>query len=131
MTNEIAGIKALIRDVLSDARNLVRQEIALARVEAKEQVGEAKSIGITLGAAAVLALAGVVLVAAAIGAAAADLFGIPLWASYAGVAVLLAAIAFILASSGRRQIAATEVLPKTKASLRENIAWIQSKYSSR
>ena len=127
MTNEIAGIKALIQDVLSDARNLVRQEIALARVEAKEQAGEAKSIGITLAAAAVLALAGVVLVAAAIGAAAADLFGIPLWASYAGVALLLAAIAFALATYGRRRISATEVLPKTKASLRENIAWIQSK----
>ena len=131
MTNEIAGIKALIRDVLNDARDLVRQEIALARVEAKEQVGAAKSLGLVLAAAAVLALAGVVLVAAALGAAAADLFGIPLWASYAGVALLLAAIAFGLAVYGRRQIAATEVLPKTKASLRENIAWLQSKSNGR
>ena len=131
MTNEIAGIKTLIRDVLNDARDLVRQEVALARVEAKEQVGAAKSLGIVLAAAAVLALAGVVLIAAALAAAAADLFGIPLWASYAGVALLLAAIAFVLAAYGRHQIAATEVLPKTKASLRENIAWLQSKSNSR
>ena len=125
------SIRTLIRDVVGDARDLLRQEVMLARAEVREQAGTAKSIGIVLGAAALLAITGLVLVATALSTAAADLFGIPLWVSYAGMALLLSVAAYFLATHGRRQIAATEVLPKTRASVRENIAWIQSKSISR
>ena len=131
MASDMASVRTLIRDVIGDARDLVRQEIALARVEAREQVAAAKSIGIVFGAAALLAVVGLVLVAAAVSAAIADLFDIPLWASYAGRAVLLAAAAYGLGTYGRARVAETEVLPRTKASFRENLEWIQSKSNSK
>ena len=38
-------IPALIRDVMSDARQLIHEEVVLARAEAREQAGEAKTSG--------------------------------------------------------------------------------------
>ncbi len=126
-----ATIRTLVRDVLSDARELVREEIALLRAEAREQAGEAKGLGMMFGGAMVLALVGVALLCVAIAAAAADLFNVPPWASYLVLAVLLAIGAYVLVGQGRKQVAAMEVLPKTRESLRENVAWIQSKSSSK
>jgi len=126
-----ATIRTLVRDVLSDARDLVREEIALLRAEAREQAGTAKGLGILFGAALVLALVGVALLCVAIAAAAADLFNVPQWASYLVLAVLLAVGAYVLVSQGRKQVAAMQVLPKTRESLRENVAWIQSKSNSK
>ena len=131
MASEVTGVRTLIREVVRDARDLVHQEVALARTEAREQIGTAKSIGIILGAAAVLALVGVALMAVALSSGITALFGIPLWASYAGMAVLLAVVAYFLATYGRRQLTATEVLPQTRASLRETMAWIQSNSNGR
>ena len=131
MATEVASVRTLIREVVHDARDLVHQEVTLARTEAREQIGTAKSIGIVLGAATVLAVVGVALFAVALSSAITALFGIPLWASYAGMAVLLSVVAYFLATYGRQQLTNTEVLPKTKASLRETMAWIQSKSNSR
>jgi len=126
-----ATIRTLVHDVLGDARELVREELALMRAEAREQAGEAKGLGITFGAALVLALVGVALLCVAIAAAAADLFNVPPWASYLVLALLLAIGAYVLVSQGRKHVAEMQVLPKTRESLRENMAWIQSKSSSR
>ena len=131
MASEVAGVRTLIREVVRDARGLVHQEVTLARTEAREQIGTAKSIGIMLGAAAVLALVGVALIAVALSSAITAFFGIPLWASYAGMAVLLSMVALFLATYGRRQLTATEVLPQTRASLRETMAWIQGNSNGR
>ena len=126
-----ATIRTLVHDVLGDARELVREELALMRAEAREQAGEAKGLGITFGAALVLALVGVALLCVAIAAAAADVFNVPPWASYLVLALLLAIGAYVLVSQGRKHVAGMQVLPKTRESLRENMAWIQSKSSSR
>ena len=126
-----ATIRTLARDVLTDARELVHQEVALLRAEAREQAGAAKGLGMLFGAALVLALVGVALLCVAIAAAAADLFNVPEWASYLVLAVLLAIGAYLLIIQGRTRVAGMQVLPKTRESLRENVAWIQSKSSSR
>jgi uncharacterized membrane protein YqjE len=126
-----ATIRTLVRDVLSDARELVREEVALLRAEVREQADEAKGLGMMFGGALVLALVGVALLCVAIAAAAAELFNVPQWASYLVLAVLLALGAYVLVSQGRKQASEMQVLPRTRESLRENVAWIQSKSSSK
>jgi uncharacterized membrane protein YqjE len=125
------SVPTLIREVVSDARQLIHDELLLARAEAREQAGEAKSLGMIAGAAVLFALTGIVLIAAAIGVALADVLGWPMWAGIGIVAVLFCVGGFVLYSLGRSRMSALRIMPKTKASLQENIAWIQNKSSRR
>ena len=121
------SIPALIRSVLDDARELIREEIAVARAEIREELSTAKAAATGFGMAAVAGGVALVLFCIALGGAIAYLFGWPAWAGYGLVAVLLAAGAWAGLSYGQKQLAQIRTLPKTTATLQENIAWIQDK----
>ena len=129
--HESSSVSALIGSVLHDARELIREEIALARAELRDEAAAAQSVGIAFSAAALLAVIAVILLCVAIGGAIAWTFDAPAWVGYGAVALLLAAAAFFFVSRGRAALANIRMLPKTTESLRENLAWIQSKSSSR
>lgn len=121
------SVSTLIRQLIADARELIREELALLRAEVREQTGEARGIGLLFGGALMLALVGVVLLFVAIAAAAAELIGVSMWVSFGVLALLTAGAAYLLLGQGRKQLATLRVLPKTRASVQENIAWIQTK----
>jgi hypothetical protein len=125
------SIPGLIRGVLNDARELVREEIALAKSELREEIGAARTVAATFAAAALLALIGIVLFSIALGGAIADLFNTPAWVGYGLVALVLGAGAYLLVSRATTALSKIRALPKTQESLRENIAWMQSRSSSR
>src|SRR6185369_2923363 len=76
------SVGSLIRGILNDLRTLIREEIALARVEIREQAGRAKAAALSFGiAAAALAFGGIfLLVALALGLA--YLIGWPAWTGF-------------------------------------------------
>ena len=125
------SIPSLIRSVLNDARELIREELALAKAEVREQVSAARSVAVAFAAASLLALLGLVLLSVALGGAVADLFNLPTWAGLGIVGIITAVVAFVLVSHGRAQLTNMRGLPKTRETLRENITWMQSKSSSR
>ena len=127
MEDTTGSISGLIRSVLDDARELVREEIAVARAEIREEMSAARTVGTAFGAAAIAGMVALVLLCAAIGGGIADLFNWPTWAGLGLVAVLLGAAAFFALRYGQGQLAHIRALPKTAATLRENIAWIQDK----
>ena len=125
------SITGLIRGVLNDAREMVSEEIAQAKSELREEISAARTVATTFAAAALLALIGIVLFSIALGGAIADLFNTPAWVGYGIVAVLLGAGAYLLVSRATTALGKIRALPKTQESLRENIAWMQSRSSSR
>lgn len=125
------SIGGLIRGILDDLRTLIREEIALARVEIREQAGRAKAAAMSFGiAVAALAFGGVfLLVAIALGIA--NLFHWPAWAGFLVLAVLLVGAGTYALSSGRRQLANVHAVPEeTISTLKENSAWIAKRLSS-
>jgi hypothetical protein len=70
---------------------------------------------------------GVFVLALALGGALAAWLEWPLWAGYGLVAILLLAAAGALAYAGTRALSSIKPLPRTRATLQENLAWIQSK----
>jgi len=120
-------ISMLIRAMVSDARQLIHEEILLARAEAREQTAEAKTLGLISGAAVLCTLTGIILIAAAIGVALADLLDWPLWAGLGLVALLCCAGGYVFYRIGRARVATLQIMPKTRASLQENIDWIRSR----
>ena len=127
MEDTTASISGMIRSVLDDARELIREEIAVARAEIREEMSSAQTVGMAFGAAAIAGMTAVVLLCAAIGGAIADLFNWPTWAGLGVVAVLLSGLAFFAVRYGQGQLGNIRALPKTAATLRENMAWIHDK----
>ena len=126
-----SSIPELLRSVLEDARDLIREELALVRAEIREEAAACQRIGVAFAAGAVLGLIALIMLCIAIGGATADLFNAPPWLGYGVVALLLGAAAFFCMNRGRTGLGNLRGLPKTAESLRENWAWIQSKSSSR
>ena len=124
-------VRTLIHDVLSDARSLLRDEVTLARAEIREQTVQAKGLGMLFGGAVALALTGMALLFAALAFGLAVAFGIPVWAAFAGLGVVVGFFGYLLFTRGQSATKRMRVLPKTKASIQENIAWLQNKSNSR
>ena len=125
------SIAQLVGGIVSDAQVLVRQEIALARQEVREELGQAKSGAIKLAiAGSVLAVGGLLLVLA-LAQGVADLFDWPTWAGYALVGVLAAIVGGVLLSTAQKQLKAVKPVPeKTVETLKENVEWIKDRTTS-
>ena len=125
------SIRGLIRGILMDLRTLIREEIALARVEIREQAGRAKAAALSFGiAAAALAFGGIFLLIS-IATAIADLLNWPVWTGFLIVAVLLAIVGMVTLASGRKQLAHVHAVPQeTLSTLKENSEWIAKRLSS-
>ena len=121
------SIKDLIRGVLDDTRELIREEIALARAELREELSKARTAAIAIGAAAVAGVIGVVMLCVAAGGALADLLEWPAWGGYGIVAFVLLAGALALVTVGKKRLTSIRALPKTVDSLKENVEWVQTK----
>lgn len=125
------SLGGLLRGILMDLRTLIREEIALARVEIREQAGRAKAAALSFGiAAAALAFGGIFLLVA-LATAVADLLNWPVWAGFLVVAVLLSVIGVVTLTSGRRQLQRVHAVPEeTISTLKENSEWIAKRLSS-
>jgi protein-S-isoprenylcysteine O-methyltransferase Ste14 len=128
-SNESIG--GLLRGILMDLRQLMREEIALARVEIREQAGRAKAAALALGAAAGALAFGVIFLLIALAQGIADMFDWPIWAGFFVVALLLGVTGAALLSSGRRQLRRVHAVPEqTVETVKENSEWIAKRLSS-
>ena len=126
-----ASMSQLLSGIVGDAQTLVRQEIALARQEVREEIDAAKSAGIKLGiAGAVLAIGGLLLVLT-LAQGIADLFDWPVWAGYGLVGIILAVAGYVLLSVAQKQIKEVTPVPqKTVETIKENVEWIKDRTTS-
>ena len=130
-TTQTESIGGLLRGILMDVRTLIREEIALARVELREQAGRARAAAVSFGIAAVALACGGLLLLVALATGIADLLDWPVWAGFLIVAVLLCLAGFVTLSSGRKQLAQVHAVPEeTVSTLKENSEWIAKRLSS-
>ena len=124
-------IGGLIRGILMDMRTLIKEEIALARVEIREQTGRARAAAFSFGLAAGALLFGVGFLLVAVATAISELLGWPVWSGFLIVAALLSLIGFVSLSSGRKQLREFHAVPEaTVTTLKENSEWIAKRLSS-
>ena len=125
------SIGGLIRGILNDIRTLIREEVALARVEIREQAGRAKAAALSFGIAAAALLFGGIFLLVSIALGIAYLLGWPAWTGFLIVALLLCGGGYFTLSNGRKQIATVHAIPEeTVTSLKENSEWIAKRLSS-
>jgi uncharacterized membrane protein YqjE len=122
---------SLIRGILNDLRTLIREEIALARVEMREQAGRARAAALSFGIAAAALAFGAIFLLVAIALGIATLLGWPAWTGFLIMALLLGIGGYITLSSGRKQLARVHAMPEeTVTTLKENSEWIAKRLSS-
>jgi uncharacterized membrane protein YqjE len=124
--NQDVTIGELLNQLTTDASLLVRQEVALAKAEARDSLKTAAKAAVGFAAAVVLALAGVMALAAFLVVVLADVTG-SWWVATLAVGVLLLAAAGLMVQRARSAIAKGPVgLPATAESLARDVAWGKS-----
>lgn len=114
------SVSGLVRGTLDDVRELIREELALARVELRQELGKATTAGVRfgVGGVALVFAATFILVALALGVSA--LLNWPAWAGFGIVAALLGIAGAVFMSSGRRALRTVAPLPRTVHTIKEN-----------
>jgi hypothetical protein len=107
----------LLGDVTRDLSTLVRQEVELAKVEAKQSATRAGKGGGMLAGAGVAGHFVLVFLSVALWWALGTLMGLG-WSAVV-VAVIWAIAAAVLASTGRKELKAIKGMPQTAATLQE------------
>jgi len=122
---------SLIRGILNDLRTLIREEIALARAEMREQAGRARAAALSFGIAAAALAFGAIFLLIAVALGIANLLGWPAWTGFLIMALLLCIGGYFTLSSGRKQLASIHAVPEeTVTTLKENSEWIAKRLSS-
>ena len=130
-TTRPESLGGLIRGILMDVRTLIREEIALARVEIRDQATRARAAAMSFGIAVGALLIGGTFLLIAIAMGIADLLNWPAWAGFLVVAVLLAIIGSVTFATGRKKLATVHAVPEeTVTTLKENSEWIAKRLSS-
>jgi len=129
------SIPSLLRDLRDETTTLLRQEVALAKTEMKENVSRATSHAVHIAIGGFVAYAGVIVLLIGIG----HLLGALLiragldeqvaqWLAPAIVGLVVAIIGYMMLSKAKNAMASEGIAPRqTIDSIRENKQWAQSK----
>jgi len=142
MANEVhappeeASMTGLLRGIINDIGDLIRQEIRFARTEIKSDVRKTTRAGTVLALGVGTACLGVVLVALMFvylihalslpsGTVDPASAGIPLWGCYGIVAAVLLVVGVGVTFLGYKGFQSNDPLPdQTAQSIKENVEWI-------
>jgi hypothetical protein len=125
------SITGVIGRIVDDVRELFREEVALARAELRQEVGEFSTIAAKFAGGAVAAGFATLFLLLGIAQGFAMLVGWPAWAGYLTMAVVLAASAYFAIQSARRRARTVPAVPpQTVATLKETKEWIHDRMTS-
>jgi hypothetical protein len=134
-TTNSNSIPNLLRDLRDETTTLLRQEVALAKTEMKENVSRATSHVVHIAVGGFVAYAGIIVLLIGIG----HLLGALLiragldeqvaqWLAPTIVGLVVAIIGWIMLSKAKNAMANESIAPRqTIDSIRENKQWAQSK----
>jgi hypothetical protein len=127
------SVSSLVGGIIGDAQQLIRQEVALARREVREEINKAKIAAMSFAAGAAVAFSGAMLLCFMF----VYLFwwltnglqppGFPLWAWFGIVGIVLLGAGGGLLLAARNKVSEIHVVPpRTAQTMRENVQWIRN-----
>lgn len=120
----------LVRGAIQDARELIQDEIALARTELRHELARLRSGVATVAAAAVAALLAVTFLLTTIAWGLAAWFAWPVWAGFGVVTAAMIVITLILGLTARARLRGGEHMARTRETLKEDLQWMRARTRS-
>jgi len=129
------SIPALLRDLRDESTTLLRQEVALAKTEMKENVSRMGTHAVTLATGGLVAYAGVIVLLIGVG----HLLGAALvrmgldaqiaqWLAPSLIGLMVAIIGWVMVTKAKNAMAHDDLTPQqTIDSLRDNKQWAENK----
>jgi hypothetical protein len=131
-TDTSPSLTSLVSGIVNDAQQLIRQELALARSEVKEEWNKTKAAAASFCAAAALGTMSLVLLSLTLvhllhrlANETAERF--PLWACYGIIGGLFGFVALILFYAGKNKAEQINMVPRqTAETMKENVQWLKN-----
>jgi len=124
-TTPETSVTQLVSGIVSDAQELIKQQLALFRTELKDDFRKTKEASILLAIGTVCAAVGAFLLLNMVVFVLHEAAGLSLWASYAIVGGLVAAVGAGLILTGLEKFKSFNPLPdQSVQALKENVQWI-------
>jgi hypothetical protein len=123
---QTASLQVLLGGIVSDIRQLLRQEIQLARYELYDEWRKLRVVLCCVAVGAVLLASSVLPLGFALVYVLHDLAGLPQWASFAIVGGGLFLVGLIsLAVAAYKVMSIRVIPPQTAETLKENVEWLR------
>jgi len=121
MAASIRSIPEILKDVLTNIQDIVRDEVRLAKAELGEELSSARSGGLLIGVGAVAAIFSALFVLLACMYALGRVM--PNWAAALIVAAAVGVAAAVTLGRGLKRLKTIQAALKTSARLQENVRW--------
>lgn len=119
------SIAALLGGIANDAKDLLVQELTLAKLEVQDELRKAKAAAITLGIGISIVAAGGMLLMLMLVQVLVAFTEIPLWGCYGIVGSGLVVLGGVLLAVGKTKAEGVNVVPQqTVETMRENAQWL-------
>lgn len=120
-----SGFETVVVGLLRDARALLRQEMALARHEVQYEIGKIFKAVLWFGIAVVLAVIGLISIAAACVLILYEYTGLAAWVCAAIVSIILLGAASGLVAAGQGVVRSVRIVPvRTVRIILDDVKWM-------
>lgn len=123
-TGTDTSMTALVNGIIADAQELFKQQIALLRVEVRDDLVKVKEAGTFVALGGGFAAVGGVLLGAMLALLLSWATGWPAWAGFGAVGAVLTVIGLGLSWAGIKRLETVTTVPvKTVEAAKENVQW--------
>ena len=116
--------------IMKDAKDLLVQELTLAKLEGQDELGQIKTAALSLGIGVGVAAVGGILLSVMLVHVLAAYTDIPLWGCYGIVGSVFGVLGWVLLASGKHKIKEIDVMPQTVQTMKENAQWLREQMTS-
>ena len=125
------SLTALLGGIVSDAKDLLVQEVALTKLEVQDELRKAKSAAISLGIGIGIVTVGGILLMLMLVQVLAAFTEMPLWGCYGIVGGGLVLLGGVLLAAGKTTVEELDVVPRqTVETLKETAQWLTEQTTS-
>ena len=124
------SLAALLGGIMHDAKDLLVQELTLAKLEGTDELRQIKTAALSLGIGVGVAAVGGILLSVMLIHVLAAHTDIPLWGCYGIVGSVFGVLGWVLLASGKHKIEGIDVMPQTVETMKENAQWLREQMTS-
>jgi Putative Actinobacterial Holin-X, holin superfamily III len=124
------SLAALLGGIMKDAKDLLVQELILAKLEGQDELRQIKTATLLLGIGGGIAAVGGLLLIVMLVHVLAAYTDIPLWGCYGIVGSVFGVLGWVLLASGKHKVEEIDVMPQTVETMKENTQWLREQMTS-